>query len=79
MELISAIILLFCLFVFLYVRCDKIQTRIDEIIEEQESTNKTIVNMYNVLNKEIHRLKNTKQSEIRANYNMDFTHINTDI
>lgn len=33
----------------------------------------------NELQKSVSKLEQRKQSEIRANYNMDFTHINTDI
>ncbi len=39
----------------------------------------TLYSRINELQESVSKLERSKQSEIRANYNMDFTHINTDI
>lgn len=39
----------------------------------------TLYYRINGLQESVSNLEQRKQSEIRANYNMDFTHINTDI
>lgn len=48
--------------------CFELENRIDEL------------SVYTIeLEKRLIILERSKQSEIKANYNMDFTHINTDI
>lgn len=56
--------------------------RLRELEKERTIDVKHIERLYyrtNELQESVSKLERSKQSEIRANYNMDFTHINTDI
>lgn len=77
MELILTICVV-VLFVLSYLQHERQKTLKQLYISDTEHIERLYYRT-NELQKSVSKLEQRKQSEIRANYNMDFTHINTDI
>ncbi len=77
MELILTICVV-VLFVLSYLQHER-QKILKQLYISDTKHIETLYYRINELQESVSKLERSKQSEIRANYNMDFTHINTDI
>jgi hypothetical protein len=77
MELILTICVV-VLFVLSYLQHER-QKILKQLYISDTKHIETLYYRINGLQESVSKLEQRKQSEIRANYNMDFTHINTDI
>mgnify|MGYP001294723902 CR=1 FL=1 len=77
MELILTICVV-VLFVLSYLQHER-QKILKQLYISDTKHIETLYYRINGLQESVSNLEQRKQSEIRANYNMDFTHINTDI
>lgn len=77
MELILTICVV-VLFVLSYLQHER-QKILKQLYISDTKHIETLYYRINGMQESVSNLEQRKQSEIRANYNMDFTHINTDI
>lgn len=72
----GAVLLLYALFAVITVKLNEDINRLRNDLEVFVSDVNTSVR---ITSQRLRNLEQRKQPEIKANYNMDFTHINTDI